>query len=329
MKDVEVDIDLNAAGRSSGWLRLAWSHDLAGYGTVATPIVVLANGAGPTLLLIAGNHGDEYEGQVTLAKLSHEFDVNRLKGRIIILPAANLPAVMAGSRLSPLDGGNLNRLFGAHERSPSGLLATFIETELLPLAVAAIDLHSGGRSMTYVPSVFVQDALTPELRQRTKLLVEAFGAPYCFVKSYDADERTMLGACGRAAIPYLSTELAGGERLAGDLVELARLGIERVLMALGMLQSTDPMSADAVHWLTVPDMRAYIYAEADGVFQCVRTLGEEIGDGELLGWLHFPETPLRPPAQVFSRRGGILVCLRTIARVQRGDCLGHVGCRIA
>ncbi|MGE0240554.1 MAG: succinylglutamate desuccinylase/aspartoacylase family protein [Parvibaculaceae bacterium] len=329
MKGVEIDIDLNATGRTAGWLRLPWSHDRAGYGTVAVPIVVLANGTGPTLLLVAGNHGDEYEGQVALARLAREFDVGQLAGRMILLPAANLPAVMAGTRLSPLDHGNLNRLFGAGERSPTGLLASFIASELLPLAAAVIDLHSGGRSMTYVPSVFVQDAPTAALGSRTKMLVEAFGAPYCFVKPHDADERTLLGACGRAGVPYLSTELAGGERLDGALVELARLGIDRVLVMLGMQQAKPVAPAADPQWLAVPDMKAYVYAETDGVFQCSRALGEDVGDNDLLGWIHQPETPLTPPIEVRSRRGGILVCLRATARVQRGDCLGHVGGRIA
>ncbi len=101
-----------------------------------------------------------------------------------------------------------------------------------------------------------------------------------------------------------------------------------MLAALGM-QQTRPMAPAAnPQWLAVPDMKTCVYAETDGVFQCTRALGETIGDDDLLGWIHQPETPLKPPIEVRSRRGDILVCLRAIARVQRGDCLGHVGCPI-
>src|SRR3546814_2542502 len=36
---------------------------------VPIPIAVIKNGTGPSVLLIAGNHGDEYEGQVLLTRL--------------------------------------------------------------------------------------------------------------------------------------------------------------------------------------------------------------------------------------------------------------------
>ena len=52
---------------------------------------------------MAGNHGDEYEGQIALAKLIRELEPEQVQGRVIILPAANLPAAMAGARVSPID----------------------------------------------------------------------------------------------------------------------------------------------------------------------------------------------------------------------------------
>jgi predicted deacylase len=58
---------------------------------------------------MAGNHGDEYEGQVALSKLIRSLEPAEVSGRIIILPSANFPAAMAGMRTSPLDAGNLNR----------------------------------------------------------------------------------------------------------------------------------------------------------------------------------------------------------------------------
>ena len=60
---------------------------------------------------MAGNHGDEYEGQVTMVRLIQDLEASDIKGRVIIMPAANLPAAMNGTRVSPLDAGNLNRAF--------------------------------------------------------------------------------------------------------------------------------------------------------------------------------------------------------------------------
>jgi hypothetical protein len=39
------------------------------YGWIPIPIARIANGPGPRVLLMAGNHGDEWEGQIVLGEL--------------------------------------------------------------------------------------------------------------------------------------------------------------------------------------------------------------------------------------------------------------------
>ena len=147
----EVDFDKN--GRQHGFLRLFHSVHSSAYGFIPIPIVVLRNGDGPTALLVSGTHGDEYEGQVALCNLTKSLDPARIQGRVIILPAANFPAALAGRRTSPIDEGNLNRLFPG---DPDGMvteqIAYHIEHELVPMADLVCDLHSGGSSLMYVPS---------------------------------------------------------------------------------------------------------------------------------------------------------------------------------
>jgi N-alpha-acetyl-L-2,4-diaminobutyrate deacetylase len=63
----------------------------------------------PTALLTGANHGDEYEGPVALFDLALGIDLSAVSGRIIIIPAMNYPAFRAGTRTSPIDGGNMNR----------------------------------------------------------------------------------------------------------------------------------------------------------------------------------------------------------------------------
>src|ERR1700674_2392631 len=103
-----TEIDFDKYGKQIGVLHLPYSVTRSGYGMIDIPIAVIRSGDGPSILLMAGNHGDEYEGQVSLARFIHDLEVSDIRGRIIILPAANLPAAMAGARVSPLDSGNLN-----------------------------------------------------------------------------------------------------------------------------------------------------------------------------------------------------------------------------
>ena len=47
--------------------------------------------------------------------------------------------------------------------------------------------------------------------------------------------------------------------------------------------------------------------------------------GQLAGLIHTPETPWREPTEVRFDETGLVVCKRVPGRVERGDCLFHLG----
>ena len=66
---ITPDFDLHAPGKRHGFLRLFHSVHRSAYGFIPVPAGVVVGRPGPTALLVAGNHGDEWEGQVVLAEL--------------------------------------------------------------------------------------------------------------------------------------------------------------------------------------------------------------------------------------------------------------------
>ena len=82
---ISSEIDYEADGKQAGYLRLPHSVHRSAYGWIPIPIVQIKNGSGPTILLIAGNHGDEYEGQVAVTKLAKDLQPEMLQGRVILL----------------------------------------------------------------------------------------------------------------------------------------------------------------------------------------------------------------------------------------------------
>ena len=150
---LSADIDFDKEGKQTGFVRLPHSVHRSAYGWIPIPVISIRNGEGPRVLLTSGNHGDEYEGQVTLMKLIRELKPEQVQGRIIFNPASNFPAAMAGRRTSPLDMGNLNRSFpGDADGTPTKVIAHYIDSEILTRCDYAFDLHSGGSSLMYVPS---------------------------------------------------------------------------------------------------------------------------------------------------------------------------------
>lgn len=138
------DLDLETDGKRLGHLNLPITTSRSGYGNIMVPIVVIRRSGGPLALLMGGNHGDEFEGQVALAKIARVIEPQHITGTIVIMATANLPAAIASNRVSPVDDGNLNSAFpGRVDGNPTSQLAYFVNTEILTRAALWIDIHSG------------------------------------------------------------------------------------------------------------------------------------------------------------------------------------------
>jgi hypothetical protein len=175
---ISTDIDYERDGKQTSYLRIPHSRNDSGGGTLMVPITAIKNGAGPTVLFTGGSHGDEYEGPVALMKLARELRSEEIRGRVIIIPALNLPAILAGQRLSPIDGKNMNRSFpGYRNGTITDVMAHYLSTQLLPLVDAVFDLHAGGKSMFIIPSIMMHDLPDSDLMARTLAALKAFCAP--------------------------------------------------------------------------------------------------------------------------------------------------------
>ncbi len=324
---ITSEIDLNAPGKQTAFLRLPHSVHRSAYGSILIPIVAINNGKGPTALLIAGNHGDEYEGQVALGNLCRELDPKDIRGRLIILTMANLPAAMAGTRTSPIDQGNLNRSFpGDPLGTPTQMIAHYIEEELIPECDFVFDFHSGGSSLFYPATLLRGQGTTPSEREILPKLQQAFDAPYAWVFSggggLKSTARTAMGAAGRKGVVTIMAELGGGGTVTPDILALTERGIKRLLHCIEMLPTYEPDSENGTRELQLTDS---VIAYDAGIFVPIFDTGDEVQSGDAAGEIHFPETPWRDPVIVHFKSDGMVLCKRVPGRVERGDCLFQVG----
>ena len=98
---VSCTIDPTADGKQVGMLRVPRSSNVAGWSGLIIPIVSVANGAGPTALVIGGVHGDEPEWQIAALNLARELQPEQVTGRVIVIPCASPEASRAYTRLWP------------------------------------------------------------------------------------------------------------------------------------------------------------------------------------------------------------------------------------
>jgi predicted deacylase len=321
---IATDIDYERAGFQTGTLRLPYSHDRSAYGHIPIPLAVLNGGDGPTVLLTGGNHGDEYEGPVALMKLMQRLPALAIHGRLIVIPGLNFPAFLNGTRTSPIDGGNLNRLFpGARHGKPTEMIAHYIETELLPRADIVFDFHAGGASFDHVPALLASPppASDPGRRRQYLDLVRAFGAPYTMVMDLLGEDRTFAAAAERHRTMFLCGEFGGRAGCDPRNLALVESGLQRVLAGLGVVQDEAPAAPPHTRYLRVEGAQHYVYAPRAGVFEAAFSLHDEVRAGQLAGRLFDPHEPWRAPRDITFRGDGRVVCARTFARVEAGDCI--------
>ena len=140
-----LTVDLERDGKQFGHINIPQSPNNDAWGVQQVPIAVIKNGTGSTLILTGGNHGDKYEGSVTISDLARNLDPALFSGRLILIPTMNNYATQAGQRVSPLDGLNLNRTFpGDPYGSITEQISFYLNDHLFPVADAYADLHSGG-----------------------------------------------------------------------------------------------------------------------------------------------------------------------------------------
>ena len=328
---LSTQIDFDRDGKQCDHLRLPHSVHRSAYGWLPVPLVCIKNGEGPTVLLTSGVHGDEYEGQVTLTRLIRTLEPADVTGRIIILPMANYPAAKAGLRTSPVDELNMNRVFpGKHDGRLTEMLAHYVDTELTSRADYMLDLHSGGSSLMYLPTTILRDAANPpETQEKIDELGRVFGAPYGFL--FPAVQG-MTGTNMRAAISrgvvVLATEMGGGGTVTPECLRICEAGTRRVLRHVGVWHGPvedDEEPAVETRLLTAESWEFFTYASEDGLFEPVVELGAEVENGQLAGLIHTPETPWRAPTEMHFDATGLVVCKRIPGRVERGDCLFHLG----
>ncbi len=321
---VWTPVDFEADGKQCDWLRVPHSTDLSGYGVIPVPIICIRNGAGPTALLVGGSHGDEYEGQVALAQLVREIETSGVRGRIIVLPSLNLPAVEAGRRVSPIDDGNMNRSFpGDPFGGPTAMIAHYVSSVLLKLADFVIDLHAGGRSSDYLPCALIREGRSAEERQALVDLATRFGAPVTSISdgSGGGGATTLSASAQALGLPALTAELGGCATLSRAGAALAAQGVHRVLMQYGILPDIEVEPAKPTRFMRVNGRGAFVYAMHKGMFEPAAALGETVQAGELAGYLHAIDRPWQEPQPVAFSQSGLVACRRALSLTAPGDCL--------
>ncbi len=331
---VVTSLDFEKPSKQQGFLQVPYSHNLGGWANVFVPITVIAQGTGPTVLILAGNHGDEYQGQIAVMRLARELDPQMVEGRIVLIPSLNFPAASAGTRLSPLDGMNMNRAFPGQPEGPvTSQIAHCLTTVLFPLADVVIDIHSGGRSMEFVPCSTMH--LVRDRAQRAKMLAAmlAWNSDFAFLYADIAGTGLLPVEAENQGKIVVTTEMGGGEAVPAGVHRITQSGLKNVLVHLGALKGRKRTRASMGLPPTILTQALhredYLLAPESGIFEIRFDLGARVKSGQTVGFIHHLERPDRAPEPVIARSTGYLITMRAPCLTRQGDCVAVIAQQVS
>lgn len=280
--------------------------------------------SGPSLLVLAGIHGDEYEGVHTTLRLFHELSPEELRGHLMMIPAANPFAYRSKTRCSPDDGLNLARVFpGKLGGSVTERLAYELHQRFIAKSDFLLDLHSGGTQYEIAALTGYYHNEQSELGHRSREAAEAFGIPLLWGHERIAPGRSISSAHA-LGIPWLYTESSGGGRVRSKDAAYYYDGTLRLMHHLGMftdskerLIAKGPSSFQTIFGEGNFDKSAI--CEQEGFFIPSAALMSRLRVGDHIGSIFDLNGHLLQ--EVHADQTGCLVMLAGSPVVSRGDPL--------
>jgi len=260
--------------------------------------IVQGERPGPTLVVVAGEHGCEYAGIVAAVRLARDLRAADLSGTVIIAPLAN--PVAFDSRflfVNPIDQVNP---YGAYPGDP-GATVTFriahkILHEIALKGDAVVHLHGADYNEALVPFNYVPITGNEELDKRSSELASCFPVDY---------HLHALPASRSTSVPPVGTTYA--VTADGTLYwEVAKRGIPATMVEAGKEGKLEDETV-SIHY--------------DGLLNVMRHMG-------ILGGGAGPSRPfrvLKNPVLVANRSAGLFVPrVGHGETVRRGQTLGQV-----
>lgn len=202
--------------------------------------VHIVNGAqkGPRLCLLSAIHGDETFSIDVVREIVEKTHVENLSGTIIAVPVANPHSYESGTRNTPFDFSNLNRIFpGKSDGSLSERIAHEISQQIIKNADYLIDLHGGPASLN-VNYTYVYE-FGDRIGKRSEDLAAVFGQEILYKSPPIAG--TALECALKSNVVAFTVELGSPEFRCDEHLEMGVRGVENVMKHIEMIPGEPAM----------------------------------------------------------------------------------------
>lgn len=288
-------------------------------GVLAIPAMVVRGARpGPTLMAVAGVHGDEFEGMAAIREVFAELDPAAMAGTFFALPVCNPWAFEAHSRTTPahVDGLNMARVFpgdpaGEPTRRLAAALLDLVRCNLGPDDLF-VDFHSSGTRYRYLPMIGYIDVEAGAVAA-SREAARRFGIDLLWELPPTPPGRFNTEVA-RLGIPTLGTETNGQGACRDEDVAQYADGLRRMLRHLRIVDGPPPPVNDRE-----PARFRHLFMPESGFFRARPglQLGESLRERDLIGTVCDPFGHVR--GEVRSPADARLVAIRTFSATWAGD----------
>ena len=267
---------------------------------------------GPSVLFMAGMHGDEINGIEIMRNLLKEKYFEKLeRGSVIAIPIVNVVSFLNRSRELP-DGRDLNRCFPGTKRGSMGSrIAYDMIHKVIPQIDFGVDFHTGGHEINNYPQVrCVFD------EPKSVELAKAFGSPFILNSAYrDKTLRKEAAELGKSILVY---EAGESNRFNTIGITEGLNGCLRLMKSLKMLDVPTAKSQS----ITLNNSK-WIRAKISGLFRTTKKFGTFVEKDQVIGTVSSPYADIEK--QLIAPTDGFLIGINNKPVVNEGDALIHIG----
>lgn len=282
--------------------------------SIQVPVIVeRAKIDGPTVVLMAGVHGDEINGVEIIRRIIKQKINKPKKGTIICLPIFNIFGFLNIKRELP-DGRDLNRSFPG---SPSGSLASqfayhFIK-DIASVADYIIDYHTGAAQRNNYPQIRCVFGDEKSLN-----LAKIFAPPFILHSPYIS--KTIREQMHKLGKNILLFEGGKANSLEENVIVDGLEGTKRVLASLRMIPTSETSKGnESILLKTSKWMRAPI----SGLFQVYVQNGSKVAKGDILAMVTDPYGKVEK--KIRATGAGYVFCVNEAPITYKGDAIFHIG----
>ena len=299
-------------------------------GNIQFPVIVV-NGAkdGPVLWVNGTVHGDELNGSYAAWRLAREMNPSELSGTLIVTPVCNPPAFESRSKVSIMDGMDMDTAFpGDPEGMISQRIAYILYGEVKKLANAMISFHT--MATPYIANPYsvrkILAGVPDSVNQVAEGMQRAFGTVTNCVVDLTKPTSELPGVtsgalditCLKDGIPAFMGEMGQGGKIDDGYVEFAMRGIQNVMIYLHMLDGTIVRPEHQVK-ITA---RKFLRSDLGGLMRATVRPGDVVKKGESLLDLHYYGDQID---HYYVKQDSYIIGIRENPVVYTGERIAFVG----